>query len=159
MARNYSREGLILAVTFGALQHVPSSRCGVAGSGLRPVTKTPDCCHPKVFGPCLSSDGTDSSFEAVKRLRLGRPLPHQRSDARIAHRRPHGRRQVTMVVLPRSPVHSGIKQDPLMNQLACLRHTAKLHPEPGPNSRWLSSHEHERRRVSTTQVFAKSSRT
>ena len=96
------------------------------------------------------------------RRRLGRPLPHQQADAPRAHPQAknftHATRggstsgissgfpllcrtwgQVTHVLLTRSPLsHQGRHTEAIgprcFVRLACLRHTASVHPEPGSNS-------------------------
>jgi len=78
----------ILPSSFSALQLTPSSRGGIAGSHFRALTKIPDCCHLKVFGPYLSSDEADHSSESTKRSRLGKLLNPQRSDTHMAY--PYG---------------------------------------------------------------------
>jgi hypothetical protein len=41
-------------------------------------------------------------------------------------------RQVTYVLLTRSPLE--LEQAPILVRLACIRHAASVHPEPGSNS-------------------------
>ena len=53
---------------------------GVAPSGLPPLRKILDCCHPEVSGPCLSSSVTGRPLRPATRQSLGEPLPHQQAD-------------------------------------------------------------------------------
>src|SRR5690606_28381533 len=53
---------------------------GMAGSGLRPLSKIPHCCLPEESGPCLSSGVTDHPLRPVTDRRLGEPLPHQQAN-------------------------------------------------------------------------------
>ena len=46
--------------------------------------------------------------------------------------RAHG--QVTYVLLTRSPLDSGKQASLPLVRLACIRHAASVHPEPGSNS-------------------------
>ena len=46
--------------------------------------------------------------------------------------RAHG--QVTYVLLTRSPLDSGKQAFLPLDRLACIRHAASVHPEPGSNS-------------------------
>ena len=50
---------------------------GMAGSGLRPLSKIPHCCPPWESGPCLSPSVADHPLRPATDRRLGRPLPHQ----------------------------------------------------------------------------------
>ncbi len=50
---------------------------GMAGSGLRPLSKIPHCCLPWESGPCLSPSVADHPLRPATDRRLGEPLPHQ----------------------------------------------------------------------------------
>jgi len=50
---------------------------GVAGSGLRPLSKIPNCCLPWESGPCVSPSVADRPLRPATYRHLGRPLPHQ----------------------------------------------------------------------------------
>src|SRR5699024_4472270 len=58
---------------------------GIAPSGFRPLRKIPYCCLPEEFGPCLSPDVADHPLRSAMHHRLGRPLPHQLTDAPAGH--------------------------------------------------------------------------
>ena len=50
---------------------------GMAGSGLRPLSKIPHCCLPEESGPCLSPRVAGRPLRPATDRRLGRLLPHQ----------------------------------------------------------------------------------
>ena len=137
----------------------PHSR-GVAPSGFRPLRKIPYCCLPQESGPCLSPSVADHPLRSATHRCLGEPLPHQQANAPRAHPQvtaiaafylPSRRRkglsgissgfpelsrscgQVAHVLLTRSPLGLHPEgQGPA--RLACIRHAASVHPEPGSNS-------------------------
>ena len=53
---------------------------GIAGSGLRPVSKIPHCCLHQEFGPSLSPDVIGRPLRPMKDHRLGKLLPYQLSN-------------------------------------------------------------------------------
>ena len=50
---------------------------GIAGSGLRPLSKIPHCCLPKESGPCLSSSVAGRPLRPATDRWLGRLLTYQ----------------------------------------------------------------------------------
>ena len=121
------------------------------------MTKIPYCCLPQESGPCLSPSVAVRPLRPAMHRRLGGPLPHQPANAPQVHpcaepsssfntesmpslslsgisfrfrkfSRSHG--QVPYVLLTRSPLESRRT----LVRLACIRHAASVHPEPGSNS-------------------------
>ena len=109
--------------------------------------------------PCLSPSVADHPLRPAKRLRLGRPLPHQLADATQAPPRvalaglssPGPRSQETYAVLAvlsdrcpplkgrlptcYSPVRRFTQgRSPFLARLACVRPAANVRSEPGSNS-------------------------
>ena len=130
---------------------------GIARSGLRPLTKIPYCCLPQESGPCLSPNVAVRPLRPAMHHRLGGPLPRQPTNAPQVHPRPIPERmfhrkkmppsctsgfvlrfqsvfpvrgQVPYVLLTRSPLETRRS----LVRLACIRHAASVHPEPGSNS-------------------------
>ena len=130
---------------------------GIARSGLRPLTKIPYCCLPQESGPCLSPNVAVRPLRPAMHHRLGGPLPRQQTNAPQVHPRPIPERmfhrkkmppsctsgfvlrfqsvfpvrgQVPYVLLTRSPLETRRS----LVRLACIRHAASVHPEPGSNS-------------------------
>src|SRR3989338_8578443 len=106
-----------------------------------------------MYGPCLSAIVGGRALTPPTRRRLGRPLPHQLADRYKAAPKagsyslwtrvhipyyPVFRRAVryfwvrSLLVLPRPPLISILRL--ISVRLACLRHAASVHPEPGSNS-------------------------
>ena len=108
-----------------------------------------------MYGPCFSSIVGDHPLRSPTRHRLGKPLPYQLADGSQAPpkvpfgfptsssipcctcgiSRPFGLLspalgQVTNALLTRSPLRVLL----LPVRLACIRHAASVHPEPGSNS-------------------------
>ena len=108
-----------------------------------------------MYGPCFSSIVGGHPLRSPTRHRLGRPLPYQPADGSQAPPRTafafayellvlisacgiskpfglvsHIPGQVTNALLTRSPLE-GLR---LLVRLACIRHAASVHPEPGSNS-------------------------
>ena len=106
-----------------------------------------------MYGPCFSSIVGGHPLRSPTRHRLGEPLPHQLADGTqvppgapfgflltsltsknsCGISRPFGLLspspgQVTNALLTRSPLSLRIVR------LACIRHAASVHPEPGSNS-------------------------
>src|SRR6218665_1461398 len=50
---------------------------GIAGSGLRPLSKNTHCCLPKASGPCLSPSVAGRPLRPATDRRLDRILSHQ----------------------------------------------------------------------------------
>ena len=133
--------------------HPPRS---IAPSGLRPLRKIPHCCLPRESGPCLSPSVADHSLKPATDHRLGEPLPHQLTNQTQAHQKAknsfncilyvhnHIRNYPSFpkvipfllgdsyVLLTRPPLISTRRY--LSVRLACVKHTASVHPEPGSNS-------------------------
>src|SRR5699024_1417700 len=130
---------------------------GVAASGLRPLCNIPHCCLPYESGPYLSPNVSVHPLRPDTRRRLGRPLPHQQADRPQAHPTPQKLSTTTskkwsyMVLDPvsqayptvqgRSPTcYSPVRHSStctstgLSVRLACVKHTASVHTEPGSNS-------------------------
>ena len=121
----------------------------------------PHCCLPQESGPCLSPGVGDHPLRSPTRHRHGEPLPRHPADgpqpppkapnlpvqpfastgppvlalSRISRRfqrlsRSSG--QVSYVLRTRAPLSTSLKKLPV--RLACVRHAANVHPEPGSNS-------------------------
>ena len=124
----------------------------------------PHCCLPQEFGPCLSPNVADHPLRSATDRRLGEPLPHQLANQTRVHLVPpeffplcHAtlwsyavlaaisdcyppvqgrlptryspvRHSVTTLFIRRIKVKCFVR-------LACVRHAASVHPEPGSNSR------------------------
>ena len=127
---------------------------GIAPSGFRPLRKIPHCCLPEESGPCLSPSVADHPLKPATDRRLGEPLPHQlanqtraslQANKSISLLKAYGalavisnccsppRGKFSRVTHP-----SATKAWKASVQLACVRHTASVHPEPGSNSRKIS---------------------
>ena len=125
---------------------------GIAPSGFRPLRKIPHCCLPQESGPCLSSSVSDRPLKPDTDRRLGKPLPYQQANqpqaslqAEIHFTRKHmGYQQPFPVVVPLLKANSYVllTRPPLelktLVRLACVKHTASVHPEPGSNSLKIS---------------------
>ena len=112
-----------------------------------------------MYGPCFSSIVGGHPLRSPTRRRLGRPLPYQLADGTQAppeanksfrHRflnpmttsgisptfaglsQTSG--QVTNALLTRSPLGHPRTNTKSLVRLACIRHAASVHPEPGSNS-------------------------
>ena len=108
-----------------------------------------------MYGPCFSSIVGGHPLRSPTRHRLGAPLPHQLADGTqappkvafafpevsLAHSSTWGISspfellspalgQVTNALLTRSPLSDRSRTV----RLACIRHAASVHPEPGSNS-------------------------
>ncbi|TSC54124.1 MAG: hypothetical protein LiPW16_151 [Microgenomates group bacterium LiPW_16] len=99
----------------------------------------------------------DRPLSPATRHRLGRPLPYQQADRTQAHssarsyslssceliqdylvfRRAILDQRVDSYALLTRPPLSGLRRT---DRLACLRHAASVHPEPGSNSQKLTSY-------------------
>ena len=136
---------------------------GVAASGFPPLCNIPHCCLPQESGPCLSPSVAVRPLRPATDRRLGGPLPRQLSNQTRTHRVPlsfsalchaalcayavlaavsgcyppvHGRLSTRY-----SPVRHSVTKVAHRNvclwhsvRLACVRHAASVHPEPGSNS-------------------------
>ena len=60
------------------MRHPPR---GVAASGFPPLCNIPHRCLPQESGPCLSTSVADHPLKPAMRHCLGKPLPHQLTDA------------------------------------------------------------------------------
>ena len=136
---------------------------GVAGSGLRPLPNIPHCCLPYESGPCLSPNVAGQPLSPATDRRLGGPLPRQLANQTRVHLRAINLwqsepcdstalcgisgcfqplfptpRQIAHALLTRPPLSSvsfGRILNPLiLVRLACVKHAASVHPEPGSNS-------------------------
>ncbi len=112
-----------------------------------------------MYGPCFSSIVGDHPLRSPTRHRLGKPLPYQLADGTQAPPKADysfnrtllnntttwgisrsfvllslSLGQVTNALLTRSPLSSSFRRMNLLVRLACIRHTASVHPEPGSNS-------------------------
>ena len=113
-----------------------------------------------MYGPCFSSIVGGHPLRSPTRRRLGEPLPRQladgtqvppKADCSFSQRflnsqttcgisNPfgllfHTLGQVTHALLTRSPLgHSSYCYKKRLVRLACIRHAASVHPEPGSNS-------------------------
>ncbi len=100
-----------------------------------------------MYGPCLSPIVADRPLRPATRRRLGRPLPHQQADRTQAHLKascdfnlaitwgitsPFGKLYPTLRKIPTH--YSPVRHCIATVRLACLRHAASIHPEPGSNS-------------------------
>ena len=139
---------------------------GVAASGFPPLCNIPHCCLPQESGPCLSPNVAVHPLRPATDRRLGRPLPCQLTNQTRAHPVPPkfssahhavcGSYAVLAVIsdcyppvqgrLPTrySPVRHSVLPSSLRRvpkkvfvRLACVRHAASVHPEPGSNSHVL----------------------
>ena len=108
-----------------------------------------------MYGPCLSAIVGGHALTPPTRRRLGRPLPHQLADKCRAAPPPSLRTLILRphAVLPRlstscptvkgtfpASTHPSATdlffscENYFSVRLACLRHAASVHPEPGSNS-------------------------
>ena len=113
-----------------------------------------------MYGPCFSSIVGGHPLRSPTRRRLGEPLPHQLADGTqvppkancsFSHRflnpettcgisnpfglLSHTLGQVTNALLTRSPLgYFSYCYKKHLVRLACIRHAASVHPEPGSNS-------------------------
>ena len=126
---------------------------GIAPSGFRPLRKIPHCCLPQESGPCLSSSVSDRPLKPDTDRRLGKLLPYQQANQpraslqadKIHFTRKHmGYQHSFPIVVPllKANSHVLLTRPPLelktLVRLACVRHTASVHPEPGSNSLTIS---------------------
>ena len=130
---------------------------GVAASGFRPLCNIPHCCLPQESGPCLSSSVADHPLKPATRHSLGKPLPYQQADRRqpnllaenhfpikIKFNQCIGYQLSFPIVVPIQKACQLSITHPFATQLtsrrtvlvrlACVRHTASVHSEPGSNS-------------------------
>ena len=123
----------------------------------------PHCCLPQESGPCLSPNVAGRPLRPAADRSLGGPLPRQQTNQTRAHPVPPELSRQGHAALPDhavlaavsgccppargrlptrdSPVrHSVIRASSRGNprgrfvRLACVRHAASVHPEPGSNS-------------------------
>src|SRR3989344_576218 len=109
-----------------------------------------------MYGPCLSSIVAGRPHSPATRHRLGEPLPHQQADKTQAapsagDLSPFTFRSYTALprlsasctlpkgTFPRVTHPSASIPQCGTDRLACLRHAASVHPEPGSNSQKESS--------------------
>ena len=129
---------------------------GIAGSGFPPLSNIPNCCLPWESGPCSSSSVADHPLRPATHQSLGEPLPHQLANrpgaAPFTAYAFTGKSRsfpgsfgisqafawlspvngyITQVLLTRAPLYSYCY---FLVRLACLRHAASVHSEPGSNS-------------------------
>ena len=108
-----------------------------------------------MYGPCFSAIARDHPLRSLTRRSLGGPLPHQLADGKqvppeahycFNHRflipmitcgisnpfglLSHTSGQITNSLLARSPLNVLLHSV----RLACIKHAASVHPEPGSNS-------------------------
>ena len=117
---------------------------GIAASGFPPLCKTPYCCLPQEFGPCLSPNVADHPLRSAIDQSLGRPLPHQQTNQVQAHPSAHKAFSVkTYEVLAQvsscysSPMgrylhvtHPSATKYCYFVRLACIRRAASVRSEP-----------------------------
>ena len=135
----------------------------IAGSGFRPLSDIPHCCLPTESGPCLSPSVADRPKRSAKHLRLGQPLPNQLPNTTQAHQtalfsfieKQQASKQAskqaakllsflwdsaqTVWQIPTryAPVRHFVFNcsiDENNVRLACVKHIASVHSEPGSNS-------------------------
>ena len=112
-----------------------------------------------MYGPCFSSIVGGHPLRSPTRRSLGEPLPHQLADGTqvppkancsFSHQflnpittcgisNPfgllfHTLGWVTNALLTRSPLDTLVLLQKHLVRLACIRHAASVHPEPGSNS-------------------------
>ena len=126
---------------------------GVAASGFPPLRNIPHCCLPQESGPCLSSSVSVHPLRPDTRHSLGEPLPHQQADrtqadplaknfppqgvSSINHRfqwLSQTKGHITYALLTRAPLIHFQQAKSFIVRLACIRHAASVHSEPGSNS-------------------------
>ena len=124
----------------------------IAPSGFRPLRKIPHCCLPQKSGPCLSPSVADRPLKPTTDHCLGKPLPHQQTNQtqapllatvmsftsqRMRYQQPFPvgipHHEVgSYALLTRPPLNLSLT--PNLVRLACVKHDASVHPEPGSNS-------------------------
>ena len=136
---------------------------GVAASGFPPLCNIPHCCLPQEFGPCLSPNVAGRPLRPATDRRFGGPLPRQLPNQTRAHPIPPefftpshaalcayavlaavsscyppvwGRSPTRYSPVRRSVSYDSVRKLPQNRfaRLACVRHAASVHPEPGSNS-------------------------
>ena len=120
---------------------------GIAPSGFRPLRKIPHCCLPKESGPCLSPNVAGHSLKPATDRGLGEPLPPQLANRTQAYPQAESFHLSTYEVLANVSVscpspegkfsrvtHPFATEACTSVRLACVRHAASVHPEPGSNS-------------------------
>ena len=141
---------------------LPRSR-GVAASGFPPLCNIPHCCLPQESGPCLSPSVAVHPLRPATDRCLGRPLPCQLTNQTRVHPVPpwfftlcHAALCAYAVLAAvsgcyppvrgrfptrYSPVRHSVtvpsfrkNREKCFVRLACVRHAASVHPEPGSNS-------------------------
>ena len=141
------------------MRHPPR---GVAASGFPPLCNIPHCCLPQESGPCLSSSVADHPLRPARRHSLGEPLPHQQTDTVQPHPLAINlsrltlwqegvwgissrfqllsptKGQVSYILLTRAPLilcpYLRTSMGRFIVRLACVKHAASVHSEPGSNS-------------------------
>ena len=127
---------------------------GIAPSGFRPLRKIPHCCLPKESGPCLSPNVAGHSLKPATDRGLGEPLPPQLANRTQAYPQAESFHLSTYEVLANVSVscpspegkfsrvtHPFATEACTSVRLACVRHAASVHPEPGSNSPLLYLYE------------------
>ena len=126
----------------------------IAPSGFRPLRKIPHCCLPKESGPCLSPNVAGHPLKPATDRGLGEPLPPQLANRTQAHSQAGSFHLSTYEVLANVSVsypspegrfsrvtHPSATKACTFVRLACVRHAASVHPEPGSNSPLLYLYE------------------
>ena len=111
------------------------------------MRKIPHCCLPKESGPCLSPNVAGHSLKPATDRGLGEPLPLQLANRTQAHPQAVSFHPSTYEVLANVSVscpspegkfsrvtHPFATEACTSVRLACVRHAASVHPEPGSNS-------------------------
>ena len=143
-------------------EDLPHSR-GIARSVFPPLTNIPYCCLPSEFGPFLSPNVAVHPLRPATDRRLGRPLPCQLTNQTRVHLIPPefftpdhavlcayaalaaisscyspvwGRLPTRYSPVRRSVTNEIIRRifHKCFARLACVKHAASVHPEPGSNS-------------------------
>ena len=128
------------------------------------MSNIPHCCLPQESGPCLSPNVAVHPLRPATDRRLGKPLPYQPANQTRGHRIPsrlsaprHAAQCAYAVLAPVSRCYPPVcgrfptRYSPVRHwalppslrrvpdacpvRLACVRHAASVHPEPGSNSR------------------------
>ena len=118
------------------------------------MRKIPHCCLPKESGPCLSPNVAGHSLKPATDRGLGEHLSPQLANRTQAHPQAGSFRLSTYEVLANVSVscpspggrfprvtHPFATEACASVRLACVRHAASVHPEPGSNSPLLYLYE------------------
>ena len=109
----------------------------MAGSGsIRPLSKIPHCSIMESLGRVSVTSVADHPRRPAKRHWLGQPLPDQLPDTPRAHRRqvpPHSGYRTASA--DSHVIYAPVRLPEMEKRsLACVKHFASVHSEPGSNS-------------------------